>query len=316
MAMTANSVVAFFSTEAGAAEAVDALHAAGFQAREIGAATNAGYGSPTSYPGSAIGDKAQTAGANVSAKAEGVWDRVKNFFEGDEAEPGSTVSGTSGDVMRTGEYDAYEPADVTHSLGGMNIPESRSRYFESKFSSGSTGVLVTVSAAGREQEAETILKQYGGDLGTNAETYNAAPAATTAAATGQQRIQLLGEVLRVHKDRISRGEVRIRKEVITEQQTVQVPVTREELVIERMPVTGQTTATGTIGENQEIRIPLTEERASATTETFVREEVNIGKRAIENVEQVGGTVRREELEVEDGTTGTVAQTTTGVDRTR
>ena len=168
--------------------------------------------------------------------------------------------------MRPGEYDAYEPGDVSHSLGGMNIPESRSRYFENKFATGS-GVLVTVSpTTGRDGEAEAILKQYGGDLGTNAETYNysaptAAAATTTAAATapatGQQRIQLLGEVLRVHKDRISRGEVRIRKEVITEQQTVQVPVSREELVIERLPVTGQTTAAGAIGSTGENRIPLT-----------------------------------------------------------
>ncbi len=320
MAATANSIVAFFSNESNAAEAIDALHAAGFQAHEIGAATNTGYTAPAGYTGGSAAEPSQTAGSGTAAKAGQVWDRVKNFFEGDAAQPGSTVSGTSGDVMRTGEYDAYEPGDVSHSLGGMNIPESRSRYFENKFATGS-GVLVTVSpTTGRDGEAEAILKQYGGDLGTNAETYNysaptAAAATTTAAATapatGQQRIQLLGEVLRVHKDRISRGEVRIRKEVITEQQTVQVPVSREELVIERLPVTGQTTAAGAIGDTGEIRIPLTEEHASATTETFVREEVNIGKRSVENVEQVGGAIRREELEVEDETTGT----TVGVNRT-
>ena len=144
---------------------------------------------------------------------------------------------------------------MSHSLTGMNIPQSRSRYFEHQFSSGRSGVLVTVSAAGREAEAERILTQHGGDLGNNADTYDysAAPAAATTTTTpaqtveGQQRIQLLGEVLRIHKDRVSRGEVRIHKEVITEQQTIQVPVTREELVIERIPVTGQTTAAGTIG---------------------------------------------------------------------
>ncbi len=317
MATTANSVVAFFNNEANAAEAVDALQAAGFNAREIGAATNTGYGSPAGYPGSTTGEKAQSAGSNLTAKTEGMWGKVKNFFEGDADQPGSTVSGTSGDVMRTGDYDAYEPGDVSHSLGGMNIPEARTRYFENKFATGS-GVLVTVSpTVGREQEAETILKQYGGDLGTNTESYTTASTAAAAVpATGQQRIQLLGEVLRVHKDRISRGEVRIRKEVITEQQTVQVPVTREELVIERVQATGQTTATGAIGDTGEIRIPLTEERASATTETFVREEVNIGKRAVENVEQVGGAVRREELEVEDNTTAATTGTVAGVDRTR
>jgi uncharacterized protein (TIGR02271 family) len=100
---------------------------------------------------------------------------------------------------------------------------------------------------------------------------------------------------------VNRGDVRIRKEVVTEQQTVEVPVTREELVVERIPVDGQRAATGAIGENSEIRIPLTEERATAEKQTVVREEVAVGKRASERVEQVGGEVRHEELDVDDST---------------
>ncbi len=335
MATSTGSVVAFFSTEAQAAEAIDALQSAGFQAREIGAATNTGYGSTagsygeSSYAGTAgpTGTGARTA---TGAKAEGMWDRVKNFFEGGESTgtPGRNVQGgvepyadersreVTGGNYSAGDYD-YEPTDISHSLTGMSIPEERSRYFENRFRQGHSGVLVTVSASGREQEAERILEQHGGDLGANAA--NADYAATGAGAAygstasadystgttgetqGQQRIQLLGEVLRVHKDRVSRGEVRIHKETITEQQTVQVPVTREELVIERMPVSGETRVQGAIGESNEIRIPLSEEHASADKQTVVREEVSVGKRAIENVEQVGGDVRHEELEVDDQT---------------
>ena len=347
MATSTGSVVAFFSTEAQAAEAIDALHSAGFQAREIGAATNTGYGSTAgnygeSYSGTAgpTGTSTGTAAHQAGAKAEGMWDRVKNFFEGG---PSNEATGTTGRNIQGGvepyadersrevtggsygaNYDSdydYEPGDVSHSLAGMSIPEERSRYFENRFSQGHSGVLVTVSASGREQEAERILEQHGGDLGANASNteyaststgnygttgtdYNttASTAANTGTAQGQQRIQLLGEVLRVHKDRVSRGEVRIRKETITEQQTVQVPVTREELVIERMPVSGETRVQGAIGESNEIRIPLSEEHASADKQTVVREEVSVGKRSIENVEQVGGAVRHEELEVDDQTT--------------
>jgi uncharacterized protein (TIGR02271 family) len=104
----------------------------------------------------------------------------------------------------------------------------------------------------------------------------------------------------VHKDRVSRGEVRIRKEVITETQTVQVPVTREELVIERRAVDQATPATGSIGES-EIRIPLSEERASVDTSTVVREEVAVGKKPVQDVRDLTGEVRREELVVEDPT---------------
>ncbi|HWY71563.1 MAG TPA: YsnF/AvaK domain-containing protein [Terriglobales bacterium] len=76
---------------------------------------------------------------------------------------------------------------------------------------------------------------------------------------GGQRIQLLSEVLRVHKERVSKGEVRFRKEVVTENQTVEVPVTREELVIDRIPAQAGTPASEAIGSNQEIRVPLSEE---------------------------------------------------------
>ena len=60
--------------------------------------------------------------------------------------------------------------------------------------------------------------------------------------TGADRIQLFGEVLRVHKERISRGEVRLHKDVVTDRQTVEVPVTREELVLERVAVPADTPA--------------------------------------------------------------------------
>ena len=116
-----------------------------------------------------------------------------------------------------------------------------------------------------------------------------------------ENIQLLGEVLRVHKDRVNRGEVVIRKDIVTETQNVQVPLTREELVVERRDVSGDTPARGRVGENQEIRIPLTEETASVDKGTVVREEVAVGKRPVQEVRDLSGEVRREELVVDDQT---------------
>ncbi len=184
----------------------------------------------------------------------------------------------------------------------MSVPDDRSRYFNHRFGSSEDGVIVTVSAPGRETEAETILRQYGADLGDESAQYDyASQPAQPTRTEGAQNIQLLGEALRVHKDRISRGEVTLRKEVTTEMQTIQVPVTREELVIERHAVAGGTTPTGKIGDTGEIRIPLSEERASIDKQTFVREEVSVGKREVEDVRQLSGEVRSEELVVDDET---------------
>jgi len=114
----------------------------------------------------------------------------------------------------------------------------------------------------------------------------------------ERRIQLISEVLRVRKERVARGEVRLRKEVRTETQNIQVPVTREEVVIERTPVQGERTPTGQIGADREIRVPLSEERVQVEKVPVVTEEVKVGKRTVSNTQNVSDQVRREELDVE------------------
>jgi uncharacterized protein (TIGR02271 family) len=105
-------------------------------------------------------------------------------------------------------------------------------------------------------------------------------------------------VLRIHKDRVGQSEVRIRKEVHTTPQSVEVPVTREELVVERVPVSGQEVAGDANFEGQEIRIPLSEERAHVEKQAVLREEVRIGKKEVTNVESFDEQVRNEELKVD------------------
>ena len=113
------------------------------------------------------------------------------------------------------------------------------------------------------------------------------------------RVQLFGEVLRVHKERISRGEVRVRKDVVSENQTIEVPVTREELVLERVAVSPNTPASSaSIGRPQEIRVPLSEDSVRVEKQPVVREEVMVGKREISDVARVGDEVRHEELRVD------------------
>ncbi len=102
----------------------------------------------------------------------------------------------------------------------------------------------------------------------------------------------------MHKDRISRGEVRVRKEVTTTTQTIEVPVTREKLVVERVPGSGQVPAKGATFDSKEIRIPLSEERATVSKQAVVREEVRVGKKQVTNVETLDEQVRSEELKVD------------------
>lgn len=306
---SAGTIAGFFEDHADAHRAVSALKDAGFTSAHIGVAHRE--------------DSSSTARGKVSGaahatgeKAEGMWDKVKSFFDGNTAEPYgderqkgdlATREITQGNEGNSG----YDSSDLHGTMSGLAVPDDQARYFSHRFAGSDKGAVVTVSAPGRESEARSILEKNGADLGQNATgyDYNSADSSRTAAgntgagadAAGVQNIQLLGEALRVHKDRISRGEVRLRKEVVTDMQTVQVPVSREELVIERHAATGNTAAAGTIGETEEIRIPLSEERAGIDKQTFVREEVSVGKRSVEEVRELKDDVRHEELVVEDET---------------
>lgn len=306
------TIVGFFEDHGQAENAVSALRDAGFESKQIGVAHQAGSALPTSETSTGVGAGTGAGMAQrTGQEAEGLWGKVKGFFEGDAVEPYADEK-QGGDLASrevTPGGQGYAAEDFKGTLQGMAVPEDRSRYFDHRFESASSGALVTVTAPGREVEAERILKSNGGDLGDASESYDYSARPAAARTEGMQNIQLLGEVLRVQKDRVSRGEVTLRKEVTTEMQTIQVPVTREELVIERHAAAGGTTATGTIGDTGEIRIPLTEERASVDKATFVREEVSVGKRAVEETRQISDEVRSEELVVDD-------QTKTVADRSR
>jgi len=111
-------------------------------------------------------------------------------------------------------------------------------------------------------------------------------------------IRLREERLNVDKTRVQTGEVELRKEVVQEQQTINVPVTHEEVYIERRAVTDNVVDNTPIGDNEVVRVPLTEERVNVTKTPVVTGEVSIGKREVQETEQVSETVRREEVRLD------------------
>ena len=330
MAQTQNptgTIAAFFDNSTDARQAVEALHDAGFSSAHVGVAHRGASGSTSAAPATSsfTTARAETARAETRKHDFSTWDKVKSWFRGEEPEPyenevppGDTAGREVIDPNSAYGTDAgygYASSDLHGSFRSLDIPEEQSRYFSHRLGRSSDGAVVTVNAGDRRAEAENILSEYGGDIVTNAAAYDYAETGTTRLPSAEaapastdedyrqespENIQLLGEVLRVHKDRVSRGEVRIRKEVVTDTQTVQVPVTREELVIERHAAGDRSVPAGSIGES-EIRVPLSEERPTMEKSTVVREEVSVGKRPVEDVRDVTGEVRREELVVDDST---------------
>ncbi|MED3855661.1 YsnF/AvaK domain-containing protein [Priestia megaterium] len=115
---------------------------------------------------------------------------------------------------------------------------------------------------------------------------------------GHRSVQLREEQLNVRKERVQTGEVQLRKEIVEELRTVQVPVMREEVYVERRPVVDGQYDGSPLTENEIIRIPVMEERIEVTKRPVVVEEVIIGKRKIQEIKEVQDTVRREEAQIE------------------
>jgi uncharacterized protein (TIGR02271 family) len=113
-----------------------------------------------------------------------------------------------------------------------------------------------------------------------------------------QTLQLREEELRARKESVETGRVRLGTDVVEEQQTLEVPVAREEVTIERHPVDRRPTEGSIEDSNQTIRVPVHEEQVQLDKEAVVTEEIRIGKRQVQETERVTGTVRREEARIE------------------
>jgi uncharacterized protein (TIGR02271 family) len=123
------------------------------------------------------------------------------------------------------------------------------------------------------------------------------------AAEDELRIPVMEEELTATVRQQEAGAVRIEKDVVEEERTLEVPVTEERIRVERRvvdrPATG---ADASAFEETVIDVPLRSETVDVQKQARVTGEVVVSKEAVVRTEQVCGTVRREEVSVvEDAT---------------
>lgn len=110
-------------------------------------------------------------------------------------------------------------------------------------------------------------------------------------------IERTEERLVADKHRVQTGEVQVGKDVVTEEQSMDVPVTRDEVHVSRRDV--DRPATEADFQQQNVSIPVTEERVDAHKDARVVEELDIDKEQVQDTRNVSGTVRREEFDIDD-----------------
>jgi uncharacterized protein (TIGR02271 family) len=165
------------------------------------------------------------------------------------------------------------------------------------------------TTTGNAGYSEGVTTRTEGDAGLNRE-YADTSAGTgtvghdTSGPTTDQAMTRSEERLNVGTEKVQTGKARLRKYVTTEQQTVTVPVSREEVRVEREPITEanrDAALSGPAISEEEHEVILTEERPVVSKETVPVERVRLDKETVTEQEQVSDEVRKEEIDVDSGT---------------
>ena len=110
-------------------------------------------------------------------------------------------------------------------------------------------------------------------------------------------VPLIEENLNISKKEVTYKEATLIKEPVTEMKTVEVPVTHEELIVERRPPTEATTSQDEVKSpvttKEEIKIPLKKEEIEVRKEPYVKEEIVIKKRRVEETKTITEEVKSE-----------------------
>ncbi|MCG7440376.1 PRC and DUF2382 domain-containing protein [Corynebacterium sp. ACRPQ] len=113
------------------------------------------------------------------------------------------------------------------------------------------------------------------------------------------------EQLNVNKERVATGEARLRKYVVTDTESVEVPVEREEVRVERTPINAEDAKNynGSIsGDSEEASVTLHEERVNVNKETVPVEKINLKKDTVRDTETHTEELRKEQIDT-DGVDG-------------
>jgi len=123
------------------------------------------------------------------------------------------------------------------------------------------------------------------------------------AAEDELRIPVMEEELTATVRQQEAGAVRIEKRVVEEDRVLEIPVTDEQIRVERRIVdrpigAGETQAF----EEIVIDVPLSSEQVELQKQARVTEEIIVTKEAVQRTERVSDTVRREEVYIDEDAT--------------
>ena len=150
-----------------------------------------------------------------------------------------------------------------------------------------------------ESRSDTGLPEGGAPTG---DTERGGPGRDTSGPNTDNAMTRSEEELRVGKQSQERGRVRLKKHVVTEQVQQTVPVQREEVRVEREPITDANAGNAMDGpaiSEEEHEVTLHEEVPVADKVAVPKERVRLDKDVVAEEQTVSGEVRKEQIDVDD-----------------
>lgn len=115
-------------------------------------------------------------------------------------------------------------------------------------------------------------------------------------------LKLREEKLDISKRNVQTCEVRIRKEILTEEKNITVPITREELIIEKIFL-DSSVPSESAKHNETIRIPISEECIEISKHPVKLQEVTAYRNQFQETKHITEMIKKEKAHVK--TTGNV-----------
>ena len=289
------TVVGVYHSHAEAQNAVHELKAAGFTDDQIGVAARDIDGTYSEQVDDTMAPEGAAAGAATGLGIGALWGL--GIAAGILPAIGPVIAGGTLAAIAASAAGTAAAGGLIGALVGSGIPEDEADYYQTEFENGRT--IVTVKSGTADyQKASQILDGY------NAYDYDRRESDYAADVTAAKRMDLSGkmvarkEIADVNKTMHKTGEARVRKEVHTETKTIEVPVKREELVVERTNLNEQEVGSIKDRSGSEERITLREEQVDISKRTVAKEAVSVGKRKVTDTKNVDVELTEEEIVVD------------------
>jgi uncharacterized protein (TIGR02271 family) len=159
-----------------------------------------------------------------------------------------------------------------------------------------------------ESEEQDLYRHYGMDYGngsgsgTTADGDDDTVGRDTSGPTTDDAMTRSEEELRIGTTERESGRVRLKKYVVEDEVTETVPVRREEVRLEREPITDGNVGAATDGpaiSEEEHEVVLHDEEPVVEKQAVPKERVRLDKDAHTEEREVSDTLRKEEIEVDD-----------------